>query len=68
MSPHDSLYVESRKLALDQGSFFVECLPALHSTKGAPMDPYASPFVKGAVRHLTKKLLSVPRCAFFVEC
>jgi hypothetical protein len=82
MGPHDSLYTETRKLALGKGSFFAECLTAWHSTKGTPVGPFASLFVECARRHSTKgvflpsartatlgkEALPVSRCVFFAEC
>jgi hypothetical protein len=54
---HGCLCAESRKLALNKGSFFVECLPIWHSAKGAPVGPFA----KCTRRHSAKgaSLLSV---------
>jgi hypothetical protein len=44
VGPNNILYAESYKQALGKGSFFTECLPAWHSTKNAPVDPFTSPF------------------------
>jgi hypothetical protein len=70
--PHSNLCAESS---------FAECLYVWHSTKEAPVSPFASPFAECVGQHLAKgvflpsvrittlgkEALSVPRCALFAE-
>jgi hypothetical protein len=46
--------VREPQVALGKGSFFAEWLPVWHSTKGAPLGPFASPFAEHAGRHSAK--------------